>query len=207
MNHADLNDLVELGEFLDDGVVHLAFDVNEVVADLAVALIAERSNVDAFGAEHLRDFGNHVRDVLVDDHDAALDAGMRVIDEGREVHGISDATEFDVVLQFFDGHHSAVFFGFFGRSAEVREAGHLVVLDEVSIREVAEVALERARSEHFVDRSHFHDTAAGEVHDVAALEAGEVLAVEEVLGHALDERNVHGKVRACWRHSDTVRKR
>ena len=75
----------------------------------------------------------------------------------------------------------------------MREAGHLVVLDEVCIREVAEVALERARSEHLVDRSHFHNTAAGEVHDVAALEAGEVLAVEEVFGNALDERNVHGE--------------
>ena len=118
---------------------------------------------------------------------------MRVIDEGREVHGIADATEFDVVLQFLDGHHGAVFFGFFGRSAEVREAGHLVVLDEVCIREVAEVALEGTGCEHFVDRGHLDDATASEVHDVAALEAGEVLAVEQVLGNALDGRNVHGE--------------
>ena len=193
MDHADLDDLVELAELFDDGVIDLAFDVNEVVADLAVALVGEAGDVDAFGTEHLRDFGNHVRDVLVDDHDAALDAGVRVIDEGREVHRVADAAEFDVVLQFFNSHHSAVFFGFFGRSAEVREAGHLVVLDEVGIREVAEVALEGTGSEHLVDRGHLDDAATGEVHDVAALEAGEVLAVEQVLGHALDEGNVDGE--------------
>ena len=134
MNHADLDDLVKLAEFFNDRIFDLAFDVNEVVTDLAIALVAERRNVDAFCAEHLRDFRNHVRNVLVDDHDAALDTSMRVINEGREVHGIADATIFDVVLQFFNGHHGAVFFGFFGRGAEVREAGHLVVLDEVGIR-------------------------------------------------------------------------
>ena len=101
MDHADLDDLVELAELLDDGVIDLAFDVNEVVADLAVALVAERGNVDAFGTEHLRDFGDHVRNVLVDDHDAALDTGMRVIDEGREVHGIADATEFACIFELW----------------------------------------------------------------------------------------------------------
>ena len=45
MNDADLDDLVKLGELFDDGVVHLAFHVNEVVTDLAIALVAERSNV------------------------------------------------------------------------------------------------------------------------------------------------------------------
>ena len=93
MDYADLDDLLELGELLYDGVVHLAFDVNEVVANLAVALVREAGNVDADRAEHLRDFGNHVRNILVDDHDAAFDASMRVIDEGREVHGIANATE------------------------------------------------------------------------------------------------------------------
>ena len=193
MDHADLDHLVELGKLFDDRIIDLAFNVNEVVADLAVALVAEGCNVDIFGTEHLRDFRNHIRNILVDDHNAALDTGMRVINEGREVHGIADTTVFDVVLQFFNSHHGAVFFGFFGRSTEVREAGHLVVLDEVCIREVAEVALEGTGSEHFVHRSHFHNTAAGEIQDVATLETREVLAVEEVFGNALDERDVHGE--------------
>ena len=170
MDHADLDDLVELGELFDDGIIDLAFDVNEVVTDLAIALVAERSNVHAFSAEDLRDFRNYVRNVLVDHDNAALDASMRMIDESREVHGIADATVFDVVLQFFDSHDCAVFFGFFGIIAEVREASDLVVLDEVSSREVSEVSLEGTRSEHFVHRIHFNDATTSKVHDVGTLE-------------------------------------
>ena len=51
MDHADFDDLVELGELFDDGVIDLAFHINEVVADLAVALVAERSDVHAFSTE------------------------------------------------------------------------------------------------------------------------------------------------------------
>ena len=101
----------------------------------------------------------------------------------REIDRVLDVPVLQEVHQLHGSHDGAVFFRFFGGSAQMRDGDDLVRLDDLFVREVSYVAAHDAVGDSLLQGRGIHEPASGEVQDHhALLHDREFIGIDESLG-------------------------
>ena len=195
------NHRTRLGErVLKTGWIRRArFQVNHRVRDGVTRGVDLLDNVALLGAQEGRDFAERSGFVLVDDTEARAGGVLvRRQDRRREVDRVTDGTSFKEVHHRVSRHGSRVFFGFFGGRAQVRKHDVTRVTHQVRIGEIGHVLTgERTGLVTSLHGGTVDDFTASKVEQVNTwLTLSQRVGVNQVMGHALDVRDVNGdKVR------------
>jgi hypothetical protein len=106
-----------------------------------------------------------------------------VQDAFREVDRVLDVSIFQKVHQLHGGHDGAVFFRFFGGSAQMRNDDDFVRFDDLFVREVRHVAAHDTVGDGLLQGRGVHKPASGKIQKHRALlHDGKLIGIDKSLG-------------------------
>ena len=141
--------------FLDQVFADIAFHIDDVVRQIAPALVDHVGNIELAVGQKFGDLFDHARCVLVGDGESLLARSVEAA--FGEVNRVFDVAVFQEIHELQGGHDGAVFLGFIGGGAQVRNGKDFIRFDDFLIREVRHVAAYDAVGNGFLQRRGVHE--------------------------------------------------
>ena len=109
LKHSDPENSFSRFDLLDQVIGYFAVDIDDVIGNVAPALVDHVGDVKLVVGHEMRDLLDHARRIQIADGDSLLAGSVKKA--FGEVDRILDVPVFQEIHNLFDRHKSAVFFG------------------------------------------------------------------------------------------------